>query len=62
MGEDQETNTRNKRKLRRSTIVENRWCRKVKKEVKKSKVLQNEIISRGTTQRKKEELRKVRRQ
>jgi hypothetical protein len=48
--------------LRRATIVEKWWCGKVKKETKKSEVLWKEIGSRGTDERKKEELRKVRRQ
>jgi hypothetical protein len=48
--------------LRRATIVEKWWHGKVKKETKQSEVLQKEIGSRGTDERKKEELRKVRRQ
>jgi hypothetical protein len=48
--------------LRRATIVEKWWHGKVKKETKQSEVLQKEIRSRGTYERKKEELRKVRRQ
>jgi hypothetical protein len=62
MGEDQENNEINERALRRATIVEKWWCGKVKKATKKPDVLWKEIGSRGTYERKKEELRKVRRQ
>jgi hypothetical protein len=40
MGEDQEKSKRNEQALRRDTIVEKWWHGKVKKEVKKSKLLQ----------------------
>jgi hypothetical protein len=62
MGEDQEKNERNEQALKRSTIVEKWWHKKIKKETKKSEVLQKEISSRGTNERKKEYLRKVRSQ
>jgi hypothetical protein len=62
MGEYQEVNVRNDRALRRVAIVE-KWCReKVKKATMQFEVLQKEIESRGTYERKKEELWKVRRQ
>jgi hypothetical protein len=62
MGKDQEVNERNEKSLRRASIVDKWWRKKVKKATKQSEVLQKEIISRGTYERKKEELRKVRRQ
>jgi hypothetical protein len=54
MGENQETNARNERSLRRVVIVEKWWHRKVKKAAKQSEVLQKEIGSRGKDERKKE--------
>jgi hypothetical protein len=55
-------NVRNERSLRRAAIFYKWWRKKVKKATRQFQVFQNEIRSRGSDKRKKEELRKVRRQ